>query len=326
MLRLTLVFAFIAMTASAQAARTLRETPASLTTDQGMLYGSLLSPVSSEPTPVALLIAGSGPTDRNGNNPQGHNDSLKKLAYALAQRGIASLRYDKRGIAASRAATPDERNLTVDGYVADAIAWSQLLENDQRFSRLFLVGHSEGALIASLAASRTRASGLIMVAPAGRPVARILLEQLEKNAPRELLEQGEMILERLNSGQYQPDVPRDLQILFRPSVQPYLISLLRQRPAQALARVEVPVLIIQGNHDIQVSEHDAQLLKQAKPNARLIIIPGMNHVMRITPASWAMQADSYNDPARPLAKALTEHIIEFISQPADGTIRERNSD
>ena len=104
---------------------------------------------------LLLIIAGSGPTDRDGNNPaDGHNDSLKKLAQNLARHGIASLRYDKRGVAASRTATPDERDLSVERYVADAEGWAGLLRDDPRFDRLILIGHSEGALIASLAAAR----------------------------------------------------------------------------------------------------------------------------------------------------------------------------
>ena len=136
-----------------QAAPILRE-PVSLDTGQGVLEGSLVLPQRNEPVPVVLLVAGSGPTDRNGNNPGGgHNDAHRKLAQALAQQGIASVRYDKRGIAASFAATPHERDLSVERYVADVVAWVQQLRGDKRFSQVILVGHSEGALIATLAAN-----------------------------------------------------------------------------------------------------------------------------------------------------------------------------
>lgn len=142
-------------------ANTTQQSPITLDTDQGTLYGSLLVPLSDKPVPVALLIAGSGPTDRDGNNPQGgHNDALKKLAQVLARNGIASLRYDKRGVAASRAATPDEKDLSVERYVADVEDWARLLRDDPRFDRLILIGHSEGALIASLAAPGSQASTL----------------------------------------------------------------------------------------------------------------------------------------------------------------------
>ncbi|MBK5417377.1 alpha/beta hydrolase, partial [Pseudomonas sp. TH31] len=132
---------------------TVLQRPITLNTGTGELFGSLLLPKSDTPVPVVLIISGSGPTDRDGNNPDGgRNDSLKRLAWVLAKHNIASVRYDKRGVAASLAATPDERNLSVEAYVADAEAWSQKLKTDPRFGQLILLGHSEGALIATLAA------------------------------------------------------------------------------------------------------------------------------------------------------------------------------
>jgi hypothetical protein len=142
--------------------------PVELIVPGGTLHGSLMLPATTQPAPVALLIAGSGPTDRDGNNPAGgNNDSLKRLAIGLAERGIASLRYDKRGVAASRAVAPREEQLSVEAYVADAVAWGQLLKADPRFSQLILLGHSEGALIAALAAADAGADALVSVAGIG---------------------------------------------------------------------------------------------------------------------------------------------------------------
>ena len=144
-----------------------------LDTGTGELFGSLLLPKSDNPVPVVLIISGSGPTDRDGNNPDGgRNDSLKRLAWVLAKHNIASVRYDKRGVAASLAATPDERNLTVEAYVADAEAWGRKLKTDPRFGQLILLGHSEGALIASLAAPehrRRRGDFCVRQRTTGRP-------------------------------------------------------------------------------------------------------------------------------------------------------------
>ena len=219
----------------AQAATT-RQQPVSLTTDQGTLHGSLLLPQSDRPLPVALLIAGSGPTDRNGNNPEGgHNDALKKLAQVLARNGIASLRYDKRGVGASLAAAPDERGLSVEGYVNDALAWSAKLKGDPRFSQLILIGHSEGALIASLAAPKSGAAALISIAGSGRPIDEVLREQLQGRLPPELLATSYFLIDELKAGRTYAEVPAPLQVLFRPSVQPYLISLFAYDPAEAFA-------------------------------------------------------------------------------------------
>ncbi|MDP9527330.1 alpha/beta fold hydrolase [Pseudomonas protegens] len=287
--------------------------PVSLDTGHGELYGSLLLPKSEQPVPVVLIISGSGPTDRDGNNPDGgRNDSLKRLAWILAKHNIASVRYDKRGVAASLAATPDERNLTLDAYVADAVAWGKQLKADPRLGQLIVLGHSEGALIASLAAPRLDAAGVISISGTARPVDQVLRQQLSYRLPPALMVRSNELLDSLKAGQVDTDVPPALQVIFRPSVQPYLITLFREDPAAAFARLKMPALIIQGSNDIQVSVDDARVLKAAKPDAQLTLIDGMNHVMRIVPNDLKRQLASYKDPQLPLAAELGRSIISFI--------------
>jgi pimeloyl-ACP methyl ester carboxylesterase len=296
---------------------TVLQRPMSLNTGNGELFGTLLLPKTDGQVPVVLLIAGSGPTDRNGNNPEGgNNDSLKLLAQNLARNGIASLRYDKRGIAASRPATPDERDLSVEKYVADAVAWSEKLRADGRFSSLTLVGHSEGALIATLAAPAAGADALVSIAGTGRPIDQVLKEQLRERLPAPLLPQSLWTIDQLKAGQPVPHVPDDLQVLFRPSVQPYLMSLFRQDPTAAFARLRMPALILQGSHDMQVEVGDAEALKAANAAAELVVIPGMNHVLRIVANEPKQQLASYNNPQLPLARELTSRLVTFIQSHA----------
>ncbi|WP_210559086.1 MULTISPECIES: alpha/beta fold hydrolase [unclassified Pseudomonas] len=292
---------------------TVLQRPISLDTGSGELFGSLLLPKSDNPVPVVLILAGSGPTDRDGNNPDGgRNDSLKRLAWVLAKHNIASVRYDKRGVAASRPATPDERNLSVEGYVDDAVAWSQKLKSDPRFGPLILLGHSEGALIATLAATRADAAALISLSGSARPVDQVIREQLARSLPPPLMLRSNELLDSLKAGHTDDNVPAPLQPIFRPSVQPYLISLFRQDPAKAFAQLKMPTLIVQGSNDMQVGVGDAQALKAAKPDAELVVIEGMNHVMRIVPADVKRQLASYKDPNLPLAAELGGKLIEFI--------------
>ncbi|WP_041931241.1 alpha/beta hydrolase [Pseudomonas brassicacearum] len=296
---------------------TVLQRPISLDTGNGELFGSLLLPKSDTPVPVVLIISGSGPTDRDGNNPDGgRNDSLKRLAWVLAKHNIASVRYDKRGVAASLAATPDERNLSVEAYVADALAWSHKLAADPRLGPLILLGHSEGALIASLAAPQANAAAVISLSGSARPIDQVLRQQLSNRLPPPLMLRSNELLDSLKAGRLDDNVPAQLQVIFRPSVQPYLISLFRQDPAQAFAALKMPALIIQGSSDIQVSVDDARQLKAAKPDAELALIEGMNHVMRIVPNDVKRQLASYKDPNLPLAAELGSRILRFIDSLA----------
>ncbi|WP_077044655.1 alpha/beta hydrolase [Pseudomonas sp. KK4] len=305
LLTLTLISGF------AQA--TVLQRPITLDTGTGELFGSLLLPKSDTPVPVVLIISGSGPTDRDGNNPDGgRNDSLKRLAWVLAKHNIASVRYDKRGVAASLAATPDERDLTVEKYVDDAQAWGRKLKADPRFGKLILLGHSEGALIASLAAPGVDAAAVISMSGSARPIAQVLRQQLSNRLPPPLMLRSNELLDSLQAGKTDDNVPPPLQVIFRPSVQPYLVSLFRQDPAAAFAHLKMPALIIQGSNDIQVGLNDARLLKAAKPDAELAEIEGMNHVLRIVPNDVKRQLASYKDPNLPLAAELGARILGFI--------------
>lgn len=292
---------------------TVLQRPVTLTTDNGELFGSLLLPKSDSPVPVVLILSGSGPTDRDGNNPDGgRNDSLKRLAWVLAKHNVASVRFDKRGVAASLAATPDERNLSVEAYVADAVAWGQKLKADPRFGPLILLGHSEGALIASLAAPKVDAAAVISLSGTARPIDQVLRRQLARSLPPPLMLRSNELLDNLKAGRTDDNVPAPLQVIFRPSVQPYLISLFRQDPAAAFAQLKMPALIVQGSNDIQVQVDDAKLLKAAKPDAELALIEGMNHVLRIVPNDVKRQLASYKDPNLPLAAELGTRVLEFI--------------
>jgi hypothetical protein len=306
-----LVLTLTLFTGFAQA--TVLQRPITLDTGSGELFGSLLLPKSDTPVPVVLIISGSGPSDRDGNNVEGgRNDSLKRLAWVLAKHNIASVRYDKRGVAASLAATPDERNLSVEAYVSDAEAWARKLKTDPRLGQLILLGHSEGALIATLAAPSVDAAAVISLSGSARPIDQVIRQQLSNRLPPPLMQRSNELLDSLKAGHTDDNVPPQLQVIFRPSVQPYMISLFRQDPAAAFAKLKMPALIIQGSNDIQVGVGDARMLKAAKPDAELAVIEGMNHVMRIVPNDVKRQLASYKDPQLPLAAELGTRIIGFI--------------
>lgn len=292
--------------------------PVTLSTPTGMLHGTLQRPAGDCPHPVALVIAGSGPTDRDGNTAllPGRNNSLTMLGQALAERGVASLRYDKRGIAASAAAGPREADLRFDTLVDDAARWVRLLAADARFTRVLVVGHSEGALIGTLASAQSPTSALVLLAGPSEPAATVLRRQLADRLPPSLAERSEALLKTLEAGRTDPDVPEALNVLYRPSVQPYLVSWFRHDPAQALARLAVPCLIVQGTTDVQVRPEDARRLHAARPACTLTLVDGMNHVLKTVPADPAAQQASYSNPALPLADGLQQALTSFLAQPA----------
>ncbi len=300
-----------------------------LKTPGGAIHGTLLIPAAKQPMPVVLIIAGSGPTDRNGNNSMlsGPNDSLKMLAEALATSGIASVRYDKRGIGESGAAGKAEADLRFDTYVDDASAWVNLLENDQRFSRVVVIGHSEGSLIGMLAARAAGASGFISIAGTARPAADLIRAQLAGKLPDELAAASERTLKELVAGRTVADPPAALAALYRPSVQPYLISWFRHDPAAEIAKLKIPVFIVQGTTDIQVPVDDAYALAKAKGDAKLAIIEGMNHVLKLVGEDQAEQLASYGRSDLPIAQKLVEAVVEsvrsVVTQPA-GAARPSN--
>lgn len=311
-----------ALVLAAQSPVAAQETPIRLETATGALDGTLLMPGNtSGKIPVALIIAGSGPTDRDGNTTvmPGKNNSLKQLAEALASEGIASVRYDKRGIAASMSAGKSEADLRFSMYVDDAAAWIKQLRKDPRFSTITVIGHSEGSLIGMMATAAADADAYVSLAGPGRSLSVIIREQLERNLPPAMKPDAFRILDELTAGRTVADVPQPLFVLFRPSVQPYLVSQLSINPAAEIARVKVPVLIVQGTTDIQVPAGEAEILKKGNPAAHVEVIDGMNHVLKeVREAS--QQLASYSDSTLALhpklAPAVTAHILKRVEVKA----------
>ena len=289
-----------------------------LETPTGKIYGTLQLPEASVKCPVVLMIAGSGPTDRDGNTPllPGKNDSLKMIALGLAEKGIASARFDKRGVGARAGAMfgKSEADLRFDHYVDDVVAWIELLKSDPRFSGVVVLGHSEGSLIGMAAANKVSGlSGVISVAGAGKPAYELITEQLANEA-KEIRDESHAIMEELKKGRAVEEVRPELMSLFRPSVQPYMISWFKYDPAAEIANLEVPVLILQGTTDLQVPVEDAQLLAKAKPDAKLRIFDGMNHVLKEAPLDPQANMAAYSNPELPLAPGFLEEIVSFVGE------------
>lgn len=291
------------------------ETTVRLETTAGTLEGSLVLPGETNRTPVALIVAGSGPTDRDGNNPVMKNNSLKMLATALSKRGIATLRYDKRGIGKSEAAGMKEEDLRFDHYISDAKQWIDLLKKDKRFSEVTVIGHSEGSLLGMIASREGSADRFISVAGAGKPADKLLKDQMQSQPPQ-VSKAAVSIIDRLVEGKTVDKVDLVLYSLFRPSVQPYMISWFKYDPAKEIAKLKIPVLIVQGSTDIQVGEKDARMLAAANAKAEIRIIQGMNHIFKEVESDRMKNIATYNQPDLPIKNELVEAIGDFIGRPA----------
>ncbi|NTI46554.1 alpha/beta hydrolase [Agrobacterium rhizogenes] len=282
----------------------------------GQLHGTLTLPEGAGQVPVALILPGSGPVDRNGNLPNGNNESLKLLAHGLAERHIATLRIDKRGIGESHAAALRENDLRFERYVDDAIDWIKLLEDENRVEEIYLIGHSEGALVATLVAQKEEVAGVVLLAGAGEPAGKLIGRQLAASGlSSPLKNSSDEILASLERGQHVADIPPELAALYRPSVQDYLMSWLPLDPARELAKLSCPILIVQGTYDLQISMDDAKRLAAASPTARLVAVEGMNHVLKSSSPERRENLHSYNNPDLPLADPLVPAIANFIGTP-----------
>jgi uncharacterized protein len=300
---------------------TVIESPYEFTSGALSLPGTLTLPKDlGGKIPVALIVAGSGPTDRNGNSgglmrAQNNSNLYAILAWELAELGIASVRYDKRTIGENLKKV-DLHATSIDEFVDDVTAGARSLAADPRFSRVVLLGHSEGAELVLQAANRgAPAAGIIMAAGTGRPIRTVLREQLSKQLPPAEITRWDSAFGRYLRGEEPGEVHRALRPMFLPQYRKFMISWVKYDPASEIARVKVPVLVIHGGRDIQVSKDDALALKAAQPAARLVFIPAANHVFRATVSDDRMaQLPLYRDPTIPIVPELAPTIAGWIER------------
>lgn len=283
------------------------------------LAGTLTLPANySHRIPVVLIVAGSGPTDRNGNSAgalraQNNSNLYAILAWQLADAGIASVRYDKR-ILGDNLKKLIVDSLSIDDFVDDALAGARALAADRRFSKVILLGHSEGAGLVLQAANRgAPVAGVVMMSGAGRQIMTVIREQLSRQLPPEQLVKWDSASARYLRGEPVGDVLPGLMSLLQPVNRRFMQTWAKYDPAAEIARVKVPVLIVQGGKDIQVSEADARALAAAQPAATLLLIPNANHVYRsATTSDLASQMKLYTDPTIPVVPELVSGIVGWV--------------
>jgi pimeloyl-ACP methyl ester carboxylesterase len=282
------------------------------------LKGSLLMP-AGKPAATILVIPGSGPTDRDGNNPLGVRAApYRLLAEGLAAKGIATVRIDKRGLFESRAAVSDGNAVTIADYASDVHRWAKAVRTRTGAPCVWLLGHSEGGLVAMVAAQDPAdICGLVLVSAPGRRLGDVTREQLRANpANAPLLGEAMPALASLEAGRRVDTAGMNpaLLPLFAPQVQGFMISLLSYDPARLVGAVAGPVLIVQGERDLQVSVADARRLAEADPKAKLVLVPGANHVLKtVASDDRAANFATYANPDLPLAPGIVDAIATFVT-------------
>jgi pimeloyl-ACP methyl ester carboxylesterase len=283
----------------------------------GTLVGSLMRPRTGGRPPVVFILAGSGPTTRDGNSMMstGRNESLRQLAESLAVHGIASLRVDKRWVGASAGVRrlPFD-SLSVARYADDARAWLRRLVADTAFARVYALGHSEGALMVSIAAADVPVAGVILVAGSGVPLGATLRAQLADTTrlPRAFFPVADSAIAALETGRPLPTVPPLLGALFSKPNEAYLRTLLAEDPARRVGALSMPVLVVQGTTDQQVTVADAERLAGVARRGTLAIVDGVNHVLKRVSGPMLAQFATYSAPTPPTDGAVVTPIVRFV--------------
>ena len=293
-------------------------TPITLRTPTGDLAGTLLLPSGDPPFPLVLMISGAGQMDRDGNRVDigARNDCLRLLALELAQRGFASVRYDKRGVAASESALRPAMHLLFSNLIDDAAAWIAQLKQDPRFAKIAVLGYDEGALVGMVAAQRSPADAFVSLVGPGAP-ADVLLKEKLSSQPASVKAQAFRVIDALKAGKTEPAVGNNLESIFGKEEQPFLSSKFQYDPRAEIGRLSVPVLIIGGTNDLQSSAKEAEDLHASNTGSYFDLVRGMNHVLRTVSTDERANVASYSNPDLPIDPELVQSTSEFLKRALD---------
>jgi len=276
-----------------------------------LIDGTLLTPSGGKSENLAIIIAGSGPTDRNGNQNFLKSNSLKKLAERLSKNGIATFRYDKR-IVKQILYNNIDKNILFDDFITDAVSVIDYFKKEGTYKNIYIIGHSQGSLVGMIAA-QGRAAGFISIAGAGQSIDEVITYQVEKTAPM-FTEDTKRVFGIMKTGETTTDFPIALSSIFNIELQPFMMSWMKYKPQEEIKKLDIPILLINGTKDLQVTVDEAQLLKDASEQATLKIIEKMNHIMFIIEGDDLENSKSYNESFRKLPNELIESITNFIKQ------------
>lgn len=271
------------------------------------IEGTLYTPIENETSPLVIFIAGSGPTDRDGNQSFMKNDMLKKMATFLSNNGVSTFRYDKRIVKQIRTNSID-KNISFDDFVTDARSVINFFNS--KYETIIVAGHSQGSLVGLLALNQS-VDAFISLAGAGKPIDQILEEQISKSAPM-FLEDSKRVLATLKSGKTTKDYPLPLASIFSLEIQPFMTNWMQYNPIEVINKQEIPILIINGDKDLQVGIEEAKLLHEAAQNGQLLIVENMNHVLVNIEGDDLENMKSYNTATLKITQKVSDRMLDFV--------------
>lgn len=286
-----------------------------LSSEPANLIGTLLKPRGVSRPPVVLFVNGAGAVDRNGNQlgAPGRTDAIRQLAESLAVQGIATLRYDKRGVGASAKALIPEADARFQHYGYDVAEWIALLDRRAQFSAIVVAGHDEGAMLGVMSRRAIPAAGYIALTPLARRADELLREQVMAVQPADRAPLVDSLLTAMREERMVDVIPISLAGVFRPTVQPYLMSWMSYTMPSELAWLERPCLLVHAGMDREVRPAEADSLAKAQPGCMWVTIDNMAHTLkRVDAQDAAEQRAAYLDPTTPLAPGLVTTLVDFV--------------
>lgn len=277
-----------------------------------LIDGTLLFPATTEKIPLAIIIGDSGPTDRNGNQQMMENNGLRQLAEGLYESNIATFRYDKRIVKQMKRRTLNEKNTHFGDFIEDAATVLLYFKKDQRFSKIYIIGHGEGSLVGMVAA-QNGADGFVSIAGAGQEIDDVIVDQLAQQAPG-LVDNARSAFDDLRANGVAFNYSPGLASIFRTELQPFIFSWMQYNPKVEITKLNIPVFIINGDKDLQVQVSEAEHLKSVSPNAEYKIIQNMNHIFKKIDGNDLENSKSYNIHNMPVMPELINSISDFIKK------------
>jgi len=260
---------------------------------------------SSEQQALIIWVHGSGGVDRNGNQP----NYIKQFRDAINKENIAFFSYDKR-IVNPKNAIYFKDGIYITDFISDLKEVISHFKKDKRFSKIIVAGHSQGSLIGMMALKNV--DKYISIAGTGETIDKTLLKQIKLQSPN-FVETTKSHLKELKETGEIKNVNPNLMMLFAKPNQDFFLSWMALDPLEEIKKVKIPTLIINGDKDIQVQTSDARKLKEAKPNAELVIIKNMNHVLKDIQKEED-NMNSYYSSEYPISKELIETIVLFVKK------------